>query len=407
MKDKDGGTSGGGAKERQIRRLKSAHDPADADRGAQNGYRAMFEETLAMNAVIGPDLTVIDVNRRFVESLGYAKDEVVGKKITDFIVPADADMAVEMIRQDFRGVDTPQIEVCLVGRDGIHTIIFARGHVPVRRGGEVVAVFVSGVDITERRQADGALRNAEAEIRAVFESSVPLIVIGADYNIVRVNRQLCQMMGFDADKIVGRKCYDVVGSDVCMTPQCPLRRIIGGQEKVVHEAERILPDGRRILFIVNATPYRGPDGKLVGIVESINDVTKKKLAEQALARSEKRYRSLVQDMPGLICSFKPGGEIIFVNREYCRYFARGFDELIGSNFLDLIPKGDRDRVQGNLSALTAEEPTITHEHKVTAPSGQVRWQRWTNRALFDEHGRAVAYQSFGFDIPERKQAEQS
>ena len=132
-----------------------------------------------------------------------------------------------------------------------------------------------------------------------------------------------------------------------------------------------------------------------------------KRAEEALRETEGRYRAVVEDMPGLICSYLPGGEITFVNNAYCNYFGKTFEELVGTNFLSLIPESGRRAVMDNISALKVKTPTQSHEHRVIAPNGDIRWQSWTNRALFDDHGRTVGYQSIGIDITERKQVEEA
>jgi PAS domain S-box-containing protein len=81
--------------------------------------------------------------------------------------------------------------------------------------------------------------------------------------------------------------------------------------------------------------------------------------------------------------------------------------LAGSTFLSLIPEADQKTVMTNISALTLNSPTQSHEHSVIGQSGDIRWQRWTNRALFDEQGKVVGYQSIGEDITERKYAEEA
>jgi PAS domain S-box-containing protein len=59
----------------------------------------------------------------------------------------------------------------------------------------------------------------------------------------------------------------------------------------------------------------------------------------------------------------------------------------------------------NISALTPDTPTLSHEHAVIHPNGDIRWQRWINRAIFDGRGKVAEYQSIGEDISKRKQAE--
>ena len=136
------------------------------------------------------------------------------------------------------------------------------------------------------------------------------------------------------------------------------------------------------------------------------NITDLKRVEKELRESEKRFRSVVEDTPLLICQFLPGGEITYVNDAYCRYFKRLPEELIGSSFLSLIPEADRETVMAGISALTIESPTQSHEHQVFGPEGETRWQHWTNRALFDPQGKAVTYQSIGEDITDRKRAEE-
>jgi len=131
------------------------------------------------------------------------------------------------------------------------------------------------------------------------------------------------------------------------------------------------------------------------------------LTQRELRESEERYRAIAEDIPVLICRFLPDGKITYVNEAYCRCFEKTSEELVGRTFLSLIPQADREAVMAAISALTVESPTQSHEHRVIAPSGDIRWQRWTNRALFDAQGKPVAYQSIGEDITDRRRAEEA
>ncbi len=129
------------------------------------------------------------------------------------------------------------------------------------------------------------------------------------------------------------------------------------------------------------------------------------LRTEDLRENEERYRAIAEDTPVMICRFLPGGEITYVNDTYCKYFAKTSEDLVGRTFLSLIPEADRETVMTDISALTVDLPTHSLEHRVIAPGGEIRWQRWINRALFDAQGQIVAYQSIGEDVTERKRAE--
>ena len=136
-------------------------------------------------------------------------------------------------------------------------------------------------------------------------------------------------------------------------------------------------------------------------------VVKHKRNERALQEDLNKYRAVIDEIPLLICSFLPGGEIELVNSAYCDYFEKTLDELVGSNFLSFIPEADQKAVMDNISALSVELPTQSHEHSVIAQNGDIRWQHWTNRAIFDDRGKVVGYQSIGEDITERKLVEEA
>jgi PAS domain S-box-containing protein len=127
--------------------------------------------------------------------------------------------------------------------------------------------------------------------------------------------------------------------------------------------------------------------------------------EEALRHSEARYRAIVEDQTELICLFKPDGTITFVNDAYCRYFDKQRSELIGQTFLPTMPSDDRELITKNFRALSQEHPTNTYEHRIILPSGEVRWQQWSDRALFDEQGNFIECQAVGRDITQLKQAE--
>jgi len=132
--------------------------------------------------------------------------------------------------------------------------------------------------------------------------------------------------------------------------------------------------------------------------EELKDKTYKKTR----LKGEDPYRSIIEDMPILICSFLPDGKITFVNRNYCEHFNKTREELVGSSFLSVIPRAKQKIMMDKISALTSQSPIQSHEHPMIAPDGGIRWQRWANCAVFDDNGKLIAYQSIGEDITEYK-----
>ena len=126
-------------------------------------------------------------------------------------------------------------------------------------------------------------------------------------------------------------------------------------------------------------------------------------ADDALRKSEALYHAVVEDQTELIARFLPGGTLTFVNEAYGRYFGARPQELVGRSFLPIVLDQDRDSVEQQLASLSRKNPVVGIEARVVIPDGQIRWQQWTNRAIFDEQGRLTEFQAVGRDITERGQ----
>jgi PAS domain S-box-containing protein len=139
----------------------------------------------------------------------------------------------------------------------------------------------------------------------------------------------------------------------------------------------------------------------------IRSAVEKRHIEKALKASEERYRTIVEDQIEFICRFGPDMTLNFVNEAYCRYFNKARQELEGSAFIPKIPGKEQDLVRKHFASLTRENPVATIDHRIILADGQVRWQRWNDRAIFGEDGSLVEYQSVGRDITDLKDAEEA
>jgi two-component system cell cycle response regulator len=125
-----------------------------------------------------------------------------------------------------------------------------------------------------------------------------------------------------------------------------------------------------------------------------------------LRTSEARYRTIVEDRAELICRFLADGTITFANAAYCHYFGKSSQEIVGEQFFPQIPEGDWYEVRDHFAAISPNTPSRTIEHRVILPNGEVRWQQWIDRGIFDDRGNILEYQSVGRDITDLKQSQE-
>lgn len=122
---------------------------------------------------------------------------------------------------------------------------------------------------------------------------------------------------------------------------------------------------------------------------------------------QQRLQAVVTDQTELICRFRPDGVLTFVNNAYCRYFGLTCDRLVGQAFSPMVVEEDLPTLRGAIESLGPDRPVVTYEHRVRLADGRVRWQQWTDRALYDPDGTLREIQSVGRDINDLMEAQRA
>nr|WP_305793233.1 ATP-binding protein [Sedimenticola hydrogenitrophicus] len=118
------------------------------------------------------------------------------------------------------------------------------------------------------------------------------------------------------------------------------------------------------------------------------------------------YRTILEDIPEMICRWKPDGSISYVNEHYCNYLGISADKLLSNSNLSLFHYGQMT-IDGRIDPKPyLDNPVVEVEFPVTLPDGTLRWQRWVDRALFNDQGEICEFQSIGADVTEHKLVEE-
>lgn len=121
--------------------------------------------------------------------------------------------------------------------------------------------------------------------------------------------------------------------------------------------------------------------------------------EDAAARSQR----LLDGHTELACTSSKDGTLLAVNRAYSRFFGKTPEQLVGTNYLDLIPPADRTEALASVQKLSRTNPVNFSEHRVLLADGSIRWTRWRDTAAFDNGGNVTEVMSFGSDITAEKE----
>lgn len=145
-----------------------------------------------------------------------------------------------------------------------------------------------------------------------------------------------------------------------------------------------------------------PKAQFAELENMIRQSVSRKMAEKELKKSEERYRAVVESQTELICRFLPNGTIIFANDAFCNYYGIAYDALIGHKLNHDVPEEEIPSLKRHFSDLTPDDPVGDVEHRVILPNGEVRWQQWSDRAIFDDSGKLSEFQSVGRDVTQQK-----
>ena len=377
-------------------------------RHSEEQFRRVFEEAPIGMALTSKDRRFFKVNQALVEMLGYSESEFMSLSCEAITHPEDWERIPPYLEQINQGeIDGFKVEERFLTNH--QEIVWGNLTSMVLRdaSGEILYGLGMVEDITERRQAEAAVRQSEEQFRRVFdEAPIGMSLASLDNRYLRINRSFFEMLGYTESELMALSFMDIThGEDLEL--EIPfMEQLINGEIDRFALEKRYLKKNQEIVWVnLTLIALRDQAGFILYTLAMIEDITVRKQAQEALQQSEARYRAIIEDQTELICRYQPDGSLTFVNDAYCRYFHKQRSELMGYSFMPMIPEDDQPLVTQNISSLCLEQPIVTHEHRIILPGGEIRWQQWTNRALFDESANILELQGVGRDITELKQAE--
>ncbi len=359
-----------------------------------NGYRVVVthtgEKAVALAREVSPDLILMDID------LGRGMD---GTEAAELIL-REKEMPLVFL--------SSHTEPDVVAKtDGITSY----GYI-VKNSGETVLfasikmAFRLFEAETKERESKKALAHSHQLMQYIIEHDRSAVAVyDRDMRYVYVSQSYVRNFHLKDSCLIGKNVEEFF-PQVSEKWREVHRRALAGEISSAEDDPHVRDDGVVEWTRWECRPWYDSDGAIGGVVVYTEFITPKKHVEEALRQSEERYRMLAEEMPVMVCSFLPDFTLTYVNKAYGAYFQRNPEELVGWRFLDILPEGDARQVCLGLASLTPENPCLFSEHGVER-HGELRRQEWIDRAFFDSQGGITHYQAVGWDITDRRRAEEA
>jgi two-component system, cell cycle sensor histidine kinase and response regulator CckA len=313
----------------------------------------------------------------------------------------ESNAALRAGKQDYRQ------EFRSLGRDGRMRWFLEEAHVESLAPGRW---YVTGIctDITERKQSEAALREANDALQALIDASpLAILTLDVDGTVRSWNAAAEQMFGWTAHEALGRR-VPFVTEDQWPEFEALWELVAAGKTLSGAEVHRRRRDGTGIEMSIYAAPLRREDGSISGALATVADITERKRAEEALRRSEaslahaQRIARLGNWDLDLVRN-----ELRWSEQIYPIFgFVPGQVDDLSTAFWSSVHPADREAVREAVRATRQHARPYDVEHRIVRPDGSERIVREQAEVLLNEAGSPVWMIGTVQDVTERRHLEE-
>ncbi|EGW22894.1 multi-sensor hybrid histidine kinase [Methylobacter tundripaludum SV96] len=377
---------------------------------AKNKLQATLDTIPDLLFEIGLDGRYYDYHSPCTELLLVPAEDLLGKTVSDVMPAEAAKIVMSALREAHdQGISTgKQFQLPLPHGDFWFELSVA---IKPTLDKEEAHLIVLSRNITERKHMEAQVLQREQEFRVLVENS-PDLIFRYDKECRRIytNPAVARLVGRRADALLNMspseaKILSAGEADKLMQM---IRQVQATGRPAESEVECLGADGQLHYFHNRYAPEFNAHGEVVGVISIARDVTERKQAAEALAASEREFRTLAESLPDNIVRYDLEGRVIYVNPVLEKTLGTIVSKMLGTTVRERFPNGEYDDYAQLLDAVLTSGEIGEIEKIVTPPYSNLHLVHSIRMiAECDENGEVIGVLAIGRDITERKLAEQA
>jgi len=312
----------------------------EALKQSEEKFRSLVETTSDWVWEVDQNTTYTYASPKVKDLLGYEPEEVTGKTPFDFMPPDEAERVTRLLKDIFESQSSfAGLENTNLHKDGQHVVLETSGVPIFDAGGNFMGYRGIDRDITERKQAEEALRESEEKFRLFFENEPEYCyMISLEGKILDANKSALKILGYKKEEIIGESLLTKVYAPASRKKANLLLMEWKKTGNLRNEELNIITkEGRERTVLLSVDSVRDAHGKVLHSISVQRDITERKQAEDALRESRLQLENLFE-ASRLINS------TMDTNRVF-RFISDSIQKLVGfDNFIIFLVSEDRNRV---------------------------------------------------------------
>jgi PAS domain S-box-containing protein len=347
------------------------------------------------------------VNSLFQELTGYTEQELLSLYPLDLVHPEDRAKVREKAIERLKGGSSLPYEYRFLKKDGGVIWVLERLTSTEYRGKRATAG--SFMDITERKQSEETLAKSEERYRTIMdETHDDYFEVDLAGNYTFVNDAFCRSVGYTAEELIGMNFKVTNVSDEIERIYKAFHQVyLTGKAAKAITFKFVRKDGSFGVGELIAFPLRNENGEIVGFRGVSHDVSERVRIEEALRRSEDKYRTVLEGMEEAYYEVDLTGNYTFFNNALCRQLGYSREELMGMNYRVYTPPENVKKVfQAFNQVYHTGEPLKLFNMEQVKKDGTRIVADPSVFPLRNEKGEIIGFRGVSRDVTERVRMEE-